>query len=101
MSPYPSCTKHHQNQIHIVFPISFLFEHGSVFENGGYLKNGINTLKNCSNSIYYAPLVFPINKAKAAAWAGDSQLSNIPGWAGPNLAQLGLAHGFKPGCTHH
>jgi hypothetical protein len=58
-------------------------------------------LKNCSNSIYYAPLVFPINKAKAAAWAGGSQLSNIPGWAGPNWAQLGLAHGFKPGCTHH
>jgi hypothetical protein len=66
MSSYPSCTKH-QNWIHIVFLISFLFEHGNVFENGGYLKNGINTLKNCSNSIYYAPLVFPINKAKAAA----------------------------------
>ena len=67
MSPYPSCTKHHQNQIHIVFPISFLFKHGNVFENGGDLKNGVNTSKNCSNSIYCAPLVFPINKAKAEA----------------------------------
>jgi len=38
-----------------------------VFENGGYLKNGINTSKNCPNSIYCAPLVFPMNKAKAAA----------------------------------
>ena len=44
--------KHLQNQVHIVFWIGFLFEHENVFENGGYHKNGTNTLKNCPNYIY-------------------------------------------------